>query len=136
MAPQAKGMQIGGAIAVALCAVFLVRWWMMPVQAGWRLSADGTAWEATRDVNGAAILPERKYRVSGTGSADAVIAWTMQGTDGGGEMRGGTAGTVHAGTWELVMRAGADAPRRATVTFRVTPPSAVDVDSLRLELTR
>lgn len=136
MTPQAKGMQIGGAIAVALCGAFLVRWSMMPTGAEWRLSEDGSSWEATRDINGAAILPERKYRVSGTGSADAAIAWTMRGTDGTGQARSGSAGTVRAGEWELVMRAGTDAPRRAMVTVRVTPSSAVDVNSLTLELAR
>jgi hypothetical protein len=136
MTPQAKGMRIGGTIALALCGAFLVRWIVMPHERGWRLSEDGTAWEATRDTNGAAILPERKYRVSGTGSADAAIAWTMRATDGSGQTRGGPAGAVRAGEWELVMRAGTDAPRRAIVTIRVTPSSAVDADSLTLELAR
>jgi hypothetical protein len=136
MTPQAKGLQIGSAIGVALCGVFLLRWWMMPAQGGWHLSEDGTAWEATRDVHGAAILPERRYRLSGTGSAPAEVAWTMRATDGDGDVRTASAGDVSAGEWQLVMRAGTDAPRRAIVTVRVAPSSAVDAESLTLQLTR
>lgn len=136
MSPQAKGMQVGGAISVALCAGFIVRWWLVPPDPAWRMSDDGAAWEASRDVNGAAILPERMYRVSGTGTATAEIAWKMRATDAESPERVGTAGTVAAGEWELVIRAGSDAPRRATVVVRVMPASAVDAQSLRLELTR
>ena len=136
MSPQAKGMQVGGAISVALCAVFLVRWWLWPVQPPWTLSADGSAWEASRDINGAAILPERRYRVTGTGSAPAEIAWRMRATDGDAPERTGAAGKVGAGEWALVIRAGVDAPRRAVVVVSVMPASAVDAQSLRLELTR
>jgi len=136
MTPQAKGMQIGGAIGIALCSAFLLRWWTMPAQAGWRLSEDGTAWEATRDVHGAAILPERKYRLTGSASAPASVVWTMRATDGDGDVRTGSAGAVSAGAWELAMRAGHDAPRRAIVTVRVAPSSAVDAESLTLELVR
>jgi hypothetical protein len=136
MSPQAKGMQVGGAISVALCAAFLVRWWMWPMQAGWALSEDGSAWEAARDINGAAILPERRYRVTGTGTSPAEIGWRMHATDGDAPERAGAAGRVDAGEWALVMRAGVDAPRRAAIVVRVTPASAVDAQSLRLELTR
>ncbi len=129
-------MQIGGAIAVALCAAFIVRWWMVPAQPAWALTADGMSWEAVRDANGAAILPERRYRVTGTGNAAAEIAWRMRATDVESPERGGTAGSVAAGEWELVMRAGTDAPRRAVVVVRVAPASAVDGQSLRIELTR
>ena len=136
MSPQAKGMQVGGAISVALCAAFLVRWWMWPVQPAWTLAADGAAWEASRDINGAAILPERRYRVSGRGTAPAEIVWRMRATDGDAPERTGAAGKVDAGEWTLVIRAGVDAPRRAVVVVSVTPASAVDAQSLRIELTR
>lgn len=136
MSPQAKGMQIGGAIAVVLCGAFVVRWWLWPAQPAWTLSDDGSAWEASRDINGAAILPERRYRVTGTGSAPAEIAWRMRATDTDAPKRTAAAGKVAAGEWALVMRAGADAPRRAVVVVRVAPASAVDGQSLRLELTR
>ena len=136
MTPQAKGVQIGGAIAVALCAGFLVRWWMAPAAPSWCLAADGSAWEAARDINGAALLPERKYRVSGTGAAPAEIGWTMQATDSDAPPRSGTSGKVDAGAWELTLRAGVDAPRRATVAVRVMPAGAVDAQTLRIELAR
>ena len=136
MTPHSKGMLIGGAIAVAMCAAFLVRWWIMPPHGGWRLSADGSAWEASRDIHGAAILPERKYRASGTGTAPAEMGWRMRATDTDAPERTGTAGRFAAGTWDLVFRAGADAPRRATVVVHVAPARAVDGDSLRLELAR
>lgn len=136
MSPQAKGMQVGGAISVALCAAFLARWWLWPVQPAWTLSEDGSAWEAARDINGAAILPERRYRVTGAGTSPAEIGWRMRATDGDAPERAGAAGRVDAGEWTLVVRAGADAPRRAAIVVRVTPASAVDAQSLRLELTR
>lgn len=136
MSPQAKGMQIGGAIGVALCAAFLVRWWMTPAEATWRLAADGSAWEASRDTNGAAILPERRYRLTGTGTAAADISWRMRASDGDAPERAGTAGTVGVGAWEVVFAAGTDAPRRAVVMVRVAPASAVDAQSLKLMLAR
>lgn len=136
MSPQAKGMQVGGAIAVALCGGFLVRWWLVPAQPAWALSVDGSAWEASRDVNGAAVLPERRYRVTGRGTAPAEITWAMRATDVESPERRGTAGMVAAGEWEFVMRAGTEAPRRAAVVVRVAPASAVDAQSLKLELTR
>ena len=136
MSPQAKGMQVGGAISVALCAAFLVRWWMLPVPPAWAVSDDGSSWEATRDANGAAILPERRYRVSGRSTAPAEIVWRMRATDGDAPERTGAAGKVGAGEWALVIRAGVDAPRRAVVVVSVMPASAVDAQSLRLELTR
>jgi hypothetical protein len=136
MSPQGKGMQIGGAAAVALCAAFMVRWWMVPAQPAWALSADGSSWEASRDANGAAILPERRYRVTGNGTAPVQVGWGMRST--GSEMpeRVGAAGEVAAGQWELVIRAGDGAPRRAVVVVRVTPAGAVDAKSLKIELTR
>ena len=136
MTPQAKGKPIGGAVAVALCAGFLVRWWMVPSVPAWALSADSVAWEASRDINGAALLPERNYRVSGTGTAPAEIGWRMQATDSDAPPRTGTSGKVDAGAWELTLRAGVDAPRRATVAVRVMPAGAVDVHTLRIELAR
>jgi len=136
MSPQAKGMQIGGTIAVVLCGAFVVRWWLAHAQPAWTLSDDGSAWEASRDINGAAILPERRYRVTGTGSAPAEIAWRMRATDTDAPERTAAAGKVAAGEWALVIRAGSDAPRRAVVVVRVAPASAVDAQSLRLELTR
>lgn len=136
MSPQAKGLQIGGAIAVAMCAAFLVRWWMMPAESAWRLAADGSAWEASRDVNGAAILPERRYRLSGTGTDKADISWRMRPSDGEAPERDGSAGTVGAGAWDVAFIAGTDAPRRAVVIVRVAPASAVDAQSLRLTLAR
>lgn len=136
MTPQGKGVQIGGAIAVALCAAFLVRWWMMPAQVAWQLSADGSAWEASRDVNGAAILPERRYRVSGRGTAGAEVTWRMRASEGDAPERTGAAGAVAAGEWTLVAPVGTDAPRRAVVVVRVAPASAVDAASLKLELAR
>lgn len=136
MSPQAKGTQIGGAISVALCAVFLVRWWMMPAEAAWRLAADGSAWEASRDINGAAILPERRYRLTGAGTAAADISWRMWPSDGDSPERDGSAGTVGAGAWDVVFVAGADAPRRAVVRVRVAPASAVDAQSLKLTLAK
>jgi len=136
MSPQAKGMRIGGAVAAALCAAFLVRWWMVPAQPAWALSADGASWEASRDANGAAILPERRYRVTGNGTAPAQIAWRMRATESQMPERVGAAGDVAAGKWELVIRAGDSAPRRAAVVVRVTPAGAVDAKSLKIELTR
>lgn len=136
MSPQAKGMQIGGAIGVALCAAFLVRWWMMPAEAAWRLADDGAAWEASRDINGAAILPERRYRLTGTGTAAANVSWRMRPSDGDSPERDGTAGTVGEGAWEITFAAGTDAPRRAAVTVRVAPARAVDAQSLKLTLAR
>lgn len=129
-------MQIGGAVAVALCGAFLVRWWMVPAQPAWALSADGASWEASRDANGAAILPERRYRVTGNGNAPAQIAWKMRATDSEAPERAGAAGEVAAGQWEIVIRAGDSAPRRAAVVVRVTPADAVDATSLKIELTR
>lgn len=136
MTPQGKGIQIGGAIAVVLCAAFLVRWWMMPAQFGWRLSDDGGAWEASRDINGAAILPERRYRLTGSGTASADITWMMRSSEDGAAERTGPFGTVKAGEWTLVAPMGTDAPRRAVVVVRVVPAGAVDAASLRLELAR
>lgn len=136
MTPQGKGVQFGGAIAVALCAAFLVRWWMMPAQVAWQLSADGSAWEASRDVNGAAILPERRYRVSGRGTAGAEVTWRMRASEGDAPENTGAAGAVAAGEWTLVAPVGTDAPRRAVVVVRVAPAGAVDAASLKLELAR
>jgi hypothetical protein len=136
MTSRGKGLLIGAAIAAAMCAAFLVRWLTMPPQGGWRLSADGSSWEASRDINGAAILPERKYCASGTGTAPAEMGWRIRPSDTDAPERTGTAGGVAAGQWELTFRAGAGAPRRATVVVHVTPANAVDGDSLRLELSR
>lgn len=136
MSPRGTGIQIGGAIAVAVCAVFLVRWSMMPAQVAWQLLPDGSAWEASRDANGAAILPERRYRVSGRGTAGAEVTWRMRASEDGAPERTGTAGAVAAGEWTLVARVGTDAPRRAVVVVRVAPAGAVDATSLKLELAR
>ena len=136
MGAQGKGMQIGGGIGVALCAAFLLRWWMLPPEPAWRRSADGTAWEATRDINGALILPERRYSLEGSGTAPVEVSWTMRATDGESSERSVTAGSVSAGAWSLVMQAGSDAPRRAAVIVRVTPASAVDPQTLTLRLAR
>lgn len=142
MGPQAKGMQVGGAIALAVGAVFLVRWWMRPVDPAWSPSADGLAWVATRDCNGALLLPERTYLLSGDGSAPASVSWTLRSPEEGDSERtgaagrAGDAGTVQAGTWSLKMRMGTEAPRRASATVRVSPAASVRPESLRIELAR
>lgn len=136
MNPQRRGLLIGSAISAVICVAFAVRWWLTGSEPGWRLSKDGSAWEASRDVNGAMILPERQYLLRGTGTAAADIAWLMQGTHSGEPPRTGAAGQVAAGKWSIAFRAGIDAPRRAIVVVRVMPASAVDAQSLRLELTR
>jgi hypothetical protein len=137
MSPQAKGMQIGGAIAVAMCAAFLVRWWMMPAGDAWALSEDGGAWEATRDSNGARLLPTRRYALHGSGTAPAQVTWSLVPTDvDNAPPRVGAAGRVEPGDWTLVFSCGTDAPRRALASVRVSPASAVRPESLRIELAR
>jgi len=129
-------MQLGGAIAIAIGAAFLARWWMRTPGAAWAISADGAAWEATRDCNGALLLPERQYRMSGESTAPAQFQWILRDPEGGMPDRSGVGSAVSAGQWGVDMRMGTDAPRRAEVTVRISPASAVRVESLRIELSR
>lgn len=136
MSPQRKGMQIGGAISAALCAAFIMRWWMVPTESAWRLTPDGAAWEATRDVNGAVLLPERKYSVEGSCAAPAKVSWIMRATDGPVDERSGEAGSVTAGRWAIAVQAGPNSPRRAAVTIRVSPAEAIEPNTLKVQLAR